>query len=77
MQSSRRGTDRACTKMFSRSSRPTPRTKHRRFLRRRTARTAGCLEHLLGLAVRKRQQQRLGDQPLRDPSARHDVTSAG
>ena len=32
MQSSRRGTDRACTKMFSRSSRPTPRTKHRRFL---------------------------------------------
>ena len=33
MQSSRRGTDRACTKMFSRSSRPTPRTKHSRFLR--------------------------------------------
>jgi methionine-rich copper-binding protein CopC len=33
MQSSRRGTDRTCTKMFSHSSRPTPRTKHRRFLR--------------------------------------------
>ncbi len=33
MQSSRRGTDRTYTRMFSRSSRPTPRTKHRRFLR--------------------------------------------
>ena len=32
MQSSRKGTDRAATRMFSRSSRPTPRTKHRRFL---------------------------------------------
>src|SRR5271157_4249209 len=33
MMSFRRGTDRTCTRMFSRSSRPTPRTKHRRFLR--------------------------------------------
>src|SRR5271166_5132064 len=33
MLSLRRGTDRTSTKMFSRSSRPTPRTKHRRFLR--------------------------------------------
>src|SRR5271157_1066409 len=33
MLSFRRGTDRTCTRMFSRSSRPTPRTKHRRFLR--------------------------------------------
>ena len=33
MLSLRRGTDRTCTRMFSRSSRPTPRTKHRRFLR--------------------------------------------
>src|SRR5271166_956022 len=33
MLSFRRGTDRTCTRMFSRSSRPTARTKHRRFLR--------------------------------------------
>src|SRR5208337_3393336 len=33
MLSFRRGTDRTGTRMFSRSSRPTPRTKHRRFLR--------------------------------------------
>ena len=33
MLSLRRDTDRTCTRMFSRSSRPTPRTKHRRFLR--------------------------------------------
>ena len=33
MLSFRRGTDRACTRMFSRSSRPTARTKDRRFLR--------------------------------------------
>ena len=33
MLSFRRGTDRACTRMFSRSSRPTARTKHSRFLR--------------------------------------------
>ena len=33
MLSFRRGTDRTCTGMFSRSSRPTARTKHRRFLR--------------------------------------------
>src|SRR5208337_1479909 len=33
MLSFRRGTDRTSTRMFSRSSRPTPRTKHRRFLR--------------------------------------------
>ena len=32
MLSFRRGTDLTCTRMFSRSSRPTPRTKHRRFL---------------------------------------------
>jgi len=32
MLSFRRATDRTCTRMFSRSSRPTPRTKHRRFL---------------------------------------------
>ena len=33
MLSFRRGTDRTSTRMFSRSSRPTTRTKHRRFLR--------------------------------------------
>ena len=32
MLSFRRGTDLSCTRMFLRSSRPTPRTKHRRFL---------------------------------------------
>src|SRR5208283_1800873 len=33
MLSFRRGTDRTCTRLFSRSSLRTPRTKHRRFLR--------------------------------------------